>query len=74
MNCATMERNPETGKFVERPDSFTRKPLAVRIPKPMREEFASAVEEEGKTESECIREAIALWLEQRKEKAVSKPR
>jgi Arc/MetJ-type ribon-helix-helix transcriptional regulator len=61
-----MEHNPETGKFVERPDSLTRKPLAVRIPKLMREEFALAVEAEEKTESECIREAIALWLEQRK--------
>lgn len=68
MNSAAMERNPDTGKFVERADSLTRKPLAVRIPKPMREELATVVEEEGKTESECVREAIALWLEQRKKK------
>jgi Arc/MetJ-type ribon-helix-helix transcriptional regulator len=74
MNSATMERNPDTGKFVERPNSLARKPLAVRIPKPMQEEFALAVEEEGKTESECIREAIALWLEQQKQKASRKPR
>jgi Arc/MetJ-type ribon-helix-helix transcriptional regulator len=40
----------------------------------MREELAAVVEQEGKTESECVREAIALWLEQRKTETSSKPR
>jgi Arc/MetJ-type ribon-helix-helix transcriptional regulator len=74
MTSATKERNPESGKFIEQPNSLTRKPLAVRLPKPMREELAAVVEAEGKTESECVREAIAFWLEGRKQKSNSKPR
>ncbi len=66
MASTTKERNPDTGKFIEQPNSLTRKPLAVRLPKPMHEELTAVVEAEGKTESECVREAIALWLKQRK--------
>jgi hypothetical protein len=74
MSSATKERNPESGKFIEQPNSLTRKPLAVRLPKPMREELAAIVEAEGKTESECVREAIAFWLEEKKKKPTCKPR
>jgi Arc/MetJ-type ribon-helix-helix transcriptional regulator len=74
MASATKERNPDTGKFIEQPNSLTRKPLAVRLSKPMREELTAVVEAEGKTESECVREAIAFWLEEKKKKSASKPR
>jgi hypothetical protein len=40
----------------------------------MHEELTAVVEAEGKTESECVREAIAFWLEGRKTKPTSKPR
>jgi Arc/MetJ-type ribon-helix-helix transcriptional regulator len=74
MASTTKERNPDTGKFIEQPNSLTRKPLAVRLSKPMHEELTAVVEAEGKTESECVREAIAFWLEERKTKLTSKPR
>ncbi|NJK28782.1 MAG: ribbon-helix-helix protein, CopG family [Acaryochloris sp. SU_5_25] len=65
MTSTTRQRNPDTGKFIEQSNSLTRKPIAVRLTKPMHERLAAIAQAEGKTESECVREAVALWLEKK---------
>ncbi len=64
---ATMQtqRDPVSGKFVDRPDSLARKPVAVRLPKAMQAELRQIAEVDGRTESDIVREAVAQWLERR---------
>jgi predicted transcriptional regulator len=63
-----LERDPETGKYIESPDSLARKPLTVRLKKSMQVELTEVAKADGKTESDIAREAIAQWLEQRNRK------
>ncbi|MBW4553272.1 MAG: ribbon-helix-helix domain-containing protein [Aphanocapsa sp. GSE-SYN-MK-11-07L] len=63
-----MERDPETGKYIESPDSLARKPLTVRLKKSMQAELTEVAKSEGRTESDIAREAIAQWLERRNQK------
>jgi predicted DNA-binding protein len=64
----TAYRDPDSGKFVERPDSLTRKPINVRVTKPDRERLDKVVEAEGRTESDIVREAITQWLDRYEKK------
>jgi predicted DNA-binding protein len=66
----TAHRDPESGKFVERSDSLTRKPINVRVTKPDRERLDKVVQAEGRTESDIVREAIAQWLDHYEKKKV----
>lgn len=61
-----LERDSISGKFVERPDSLTRKPLAVRLSKVMQAELTQIAQAENRSESEIVREAVGQWLEQKK--------
>jgi predicted transcriptional regulator len=63
-----LERDPETGKYIESPDSLARKPLTVRLKKSMQAELTEVAKSEGRTESDIAREAIAQWLERRNQK------
>jgi len=59
------QRDPVSGKFVDRPDSLAKKPIAVRLPKTMQAELSRIAEVDGRTESDIVREAVAQWLERR---------
>lgn len=61
-----LERDPESGKFVESPNSLARKPLTVRLPKVMQAELTQIAKAENRTESEIVREAVGQWLECRR--------
>lgn len=61
MSNATMERNPETGKFIEQPDSLA-KPTAVRLPKDLRDDVIELAKSQSKSKGEVIREAVDYWV------------
>lgn len=62
-----LERDPESGKFVESPNSLARKPLTVRLTKVLQAELTQIAKAENRTESEIVREAVGQWLECRRQ-------
>lgn len=70
MTKTTMERDPDTGKFLEQPDSLA-KPTAVRFPKDTKEDLIDLAKSQGKSKSQVVTEALEYWIKYHKENGES---